>query len=96
MSTEALQRLIDVAQKESGQPEIIRLFLLSLYNGNAFPLVPYRLRNLDRSLLEDALQVMRLDLIDVQTEIHLQIPGTEHLWREWRDWYKASNGGKDF
>jgi len=90
---QALQRLIDVAQKDSGQPDILRLFLLSLYNGTAFPLAPYRLRNLDMNLREDVLEVMRLDLIDFPAEIHRIIPGTEHLWVEWREWYKASNGG---
>lgn len=94
MSTEALQRLIDVAQKDSGQPEIIRLFLLSLYNGDAFPLVPYRLRSLDLELREDVLEVMRLDLFDFRREIHRVIPSTEHLWLEWRNWYEASNGTK--
>lgn len=93
---QALQRLIDVAQKESGQPDILRLFLLSLYNGTAFPLTPYRLKSLDMNLREDVLEVMRLDLIDFPAEIHRIIPGTEHLWVEWREWYKASNGGKNF
>lgn len=87
---QALQRLINVAQRDSGQPETIRLFLLSLYNGNAFSLVPYRLRNLDLNLIEDVLEVLRMDLIRPQTEIHKVIPGTEHLWYEWKEWYKTA------
>ena len=83
----ALQRLIQVAERDTGQSEIIRSFLLSLYNGNAFSLVPYRLRNLDRGLFEDVLEVLRMDITDPQAEIHLVIPGTAHLWLEWREWY---------
>ena len=93
---EALQRLIEVAQKESGQPYTLRLFLLSLYNGTAFPLQPYKLKNIEMRLREDVLKVMRLDLIDFPAEIHNIIPGTAHLWNDWRQWYKDTDGGKEF
>lgn len=89
--TEALQRLIEVAQRDTGQSEILRLLLLSLYNGDGFPLAPYRLRVLDRNLKEDVFEVLRMDLvIHPKAEIHQVIPGTEHLWREWKLWYKTT------
>lgn len=85
--TLALQRLIQVAERDTGQSEIIRCFLLSLYNGDAYSLVPYRFRNLDRDLFVDVLEVLRKDITVHQTEIHKVIPGTAHLWLEWREWY---------
>jgi hypothetical protein len=91
--TQALRRLIEVAERDSGQSEIIRCFLLSLYNGNGFPLVPFRLRNLDRNLIEDVLEVLRMDLTDHQAEIHNVIPDSAHLWFEWREWYEITNAG---
>jgi len=83
----ALRRLVEVAQKNSGQPRHIRRFLLSLYNGDAWPFALNRLRNLDADLQADALAVLRMDMTP-RHEVHTYIEGGEALWREW--WHREA------
>lgn len=57
----ALERLARVAWRDTGQSETVRLFLLGLYNGYAFPFNLVTLRGLDKSLFDDCMSVLTLD-----------------------------------
>lgn len=57
----ALERLAQVAQRDSGQARIVGLFLLALYNGPAFPFDLTQLRGLDAELFRDCMAVLHLD-----------------------------------
>ena len=76
---EALRRLVPVAQRESGQSRILGRFLLSLYNGNAFPFALTDLRGLDSSLWDDCLAVLRLDRRP-ELEVHEYIENGHAIW----------------
>lgn len=55
---DAMQRLVQVADGDSGQSHHCRRVLLSVYNGAAWPLDPTRLRVIDRDLQEAALTLI--------------------------------------
>lgn len=57
----ALERLVEVAEGDSGQCHHIRRFLLGLYNSEQWPFELNRLRVLDPDLQEAALRVIELD-----------------------------------
>ncbi|WP_058165406.1 DUF7673 family protein [Pseudomonas aeruginosa] len=76
---EALQRLLPVAQRCTGQSRIVGRFLLSLYNGNAFPFSLTDLRGLDSGLWDDCLAVLRLDRRPEQ-EVHEYIENGDQIW----------------
>ena len=76
---EALQRLLPVAQRDTGQSRIVGRFLLSLYNGNAFPFCLTDLRGLDTQLWEDCLALLRLDRRP-EVEIHQYVQDGENIW----------------
>lgn len=77
---EALQRLLPVAQRDTGQSRIVGRFLLSLYNGNAFPFCLTDLRGLDTQLWEDCLALLRLDRRP-EVEIHQYVQDGEQIGR---------------
>lgn len=83
----ALQRLVKVAQKNSGQSRHLRRFLLGLYNAYAWPFELNRLRNLDAALQEDALAVLRMDMTP-RREVHTYIEDGDEIWREW--WHREA------
>ena len=72
----ALGRLWDHANGFSGQCRKTAAMLLSIYNGNRFQMDLTDFRGLDELLLEDCLQVLRLDY-RAAAEIHklLGVPG---------------------
>ena len=76
---EALQRLLPVAQRCTGQSRIVGRFLLGLYNGSAFPFSLTDLRGLDSALWEDCLAVLRLDRRPEQ-EVQEYIENGEEIW----------------
>lgn len=76
---EALHRLLPVAQRCTGQSRIVGRFLLSLYNGSAFPFSLTDLRGLDSSLWDDCLAVLRLDRRPEQ-EVHEYIENGDQIW----------------
>lgn len=78
---EALQRLLPVAQRDTGQSRIVGRFLLSLYNGNAFPFCLTDLRGLDTQLWEDCLALLRLDRRP-EVEIHQYVQDGENIWSD--------------
>lgn len=83
---EALRRLVPVALRESGQSRIVGRFLLSLYNGSAFPFALTDLRGLDSSLWDDCLAVLRLDRRP-ELEVHEYIANGDQIWSQLkRNW----------
>jgi hypothetical protein len=76
----ALRRLVGVAQGDSGQCRVARLFLLGLYNGTAWPFDLNRLRSLDLDLQADCLAVLRMDL-QPRCEVQCWLEDGEALWR---------------
>lgn len=67
---EALQRLFERAQGDSGQCAVVARFLAGLYNGSRFPFVLTDLRRLDDALFEDAMTVLRMDARHCIQEAH--------------------------
>lgn len=90
----ALHRLVPVAQRDSGQSSVIARFLLSLYNGTAYPFSLTDLRGLDSALWDDCLAVLRLDRRPEQ-EVHEYIKNGDVIWDEfkaiWRAWHAQYN-----
>lgn len=84
----ALQRLLPVAQGDTGQSGVVGRFLLGLYNGDAFPFNLVDLRRLDSDLHDDCISVLRLDYTPVQ-EVHRYFKNGDRIWRE----LKANWGG---
>lgn len=78
----ALHRLVEVANRNSGQSRHIRRFLLGLYNGSEWPFELNRLRALDRDLQVDALVVLRMDMTPRQ-EVHHYIEDGNDVFLAW-------------
>lgn len=57
----ALLRLVKIADRDTGQAETVRQFLLGLYNGYRFPFNLVKLRSLDKALFDDCMSVLTLD-----------------------------------
>lgn len=77
----ALHRLLPVAQRCTGQSRIVGRFLLSLYNGDAFPFALTDLRGLDSALWDDCLAVLRLDQRP-ELEVHQYIENGDEIWSQ--------------
>lgn len=78
----ALQRLVPIAQRDSGQSVVVRRFLLGLYNGTDFPFDLTELRRLDQAVFNDCLAVLRMDW-QPSVEIHQYIPEHAELFKAW-------------
>lgn len=79
----ALQRLIVVAERDSGQSATVRRFLLGLYNGHAHPFNLISLRGLDKALFDDVVAVLTLDARVTTQEIHHYLPDCDALFESW-------------
>jgi hypothetical protein len=79
----ALERLAKVAGRDTGQSETVRLFLLGLYNGYAFPFNLVTLRGLDKSLFDDCMSVLTLDARVTKQEIHLYFSNGGERFERW-------------
>ena len=83
----ALRRLLEVAQRDSGQCRRIAHFLLGLYNGDRFPFDLTDLRGIDDALFEDCMRVLRMDARHCQKEVHAYFPNGGRIWEQLaRDW----------
>ena len=84
---EALQRLLPIAQDDTGQSGVVARFLLSLYNGNRFPFDLGDFRRLDIEVFEDCLAVLAMDFAP-QKALHRYIEDGdeifERLARAWK------------
>ncbi|MCP1674341.1 hypothetical protein J2T57_001443 [Natronocella acetinitrilica] len=77
----ALQRLVGVAQKGSGQSRTVRQFLLGLYNGPQWPMDLTALRGLDPDLQQDVVRVLLMDMAGPRLEVHEHIAQGEQVFR---------------
>ena len=80
----ALQRLLPVAQRDTGQSGVVGRFLLGLYNGYAHPFNLTDLRRLDAGLHQDCLTVLAMDARPVR-EVHEYFAGGGRIWQELAD-----------
>lgn len=71
----ALQRLFEVARRDTGQCRHIARFLLGLYNGSRFPFDMTDLRAIDADLFEDCMLVLRMDAQVTEQEVHQYVGG---------------------
>lgn len=84
--TEALKRLVPVALRDTHQSRIVGMFLLSLYNGQAFPFPLTFLRGLDSALWNDCMTLLRLDRRPEQ-EVHEYFEDGDAVWSQLKkDW----------
>ena len=82
----ALGRLIPVAQRTSGQSRIVGGFLLSLYNGSAFPFPLTDLRGLDTALYDDCIALLNMDR-HPEKEVHEYVKNGDAIWSKFKkDW----------
>jgi len=87
----AVQRLVPIAQSDTGQAGVIARFLLSLYNGYRFPFDLTDFRRLDLNLFEDCLAVLDMDFQPAE-EIHRYVDNGSAVFEQLaRDW-----GFRDF
>lgn len=88
---EALHRLLPVAQRDTHQSRTVGQFLLSLYNGHAFPFPLTDLRGLDKSLWNDCMALLRMDQRPEQ-EVQEYIENGEQVWSQLKkDWAPRPN-----
>lgn len=80
-SLPALQRLVAVAQADTGQSRIIGRFLLALYNGPEYPFVLTDMRGLDIELHQDCRAVLAMDYMP-EKEVHELIENGGVVWGE--------------
>lgn len=78
---EALHKLLPVARRDTGQSRVCAQFLLSLYNGNAFPFPLTDLRGLDTPLWDACIALLRLDRRS-EMEVHQYVENGEAIWSE--------------
>ena len=90
----ALSRLLPVAQRDSGQSGVIARYLLSLYNGTAYPFPLTDLRKLDTALYQDCIALLHMDNRPEQ-EVHTYVANGEVIWdgfkKVWRAWHAQYN-----
>jgi hypothetical protein len=80
----ALERLVEVAEKHSGQSHHCRRLLLAVYNGPEWPLELTRLRCLDEDLQVDALTVIEWSAY-TDRELHEYLDdGNDQMRRFWK------------
>ncbi|WP_064041159.1 DUF7673 family protein [Methylomonas koyamae] len=79
----ALMRLADVAERDSGQANTVRCFLLGLYNGYRFPFNLVRLRGLDKALFDDCMAVLTLDARATAKEVHRYLEHGGDRFERW-------------
>ncbi|WP_024303348.1 hypothetical protein [Pseudogulbenkiania sp. MAI-1] len=83
----ALQRLLPIAQGDTGQSRIVALLLLGLYNDTRFPFPLTELRGLDDALFEDCMTVLRMDARACQQEVHCYFAHGGQIWEQLaKDW----------
>lgn len=78
---EALQRLLEIAQGNSGQCRHVAAFLLSLYNSTRFKMDLTDFRCLDREIFDDCIAVLRMDY-QPQQEVHCYFKDGGRIWEQ--------------
>lgn len=77
---QALNRLVPIALRNSGQSRVLGRFLLGLYNGEEFPFDLTDLRGLDLALFKDCLSALMMDY-SPDKEVHERIQGGSAIWQ---------------
>lgn len=75
----AIQRLLEIAHRGTGQSRIAARFLLSLYNGDRFPFDLTDFRCLDPDIFKDCLVVLLMDY-QPRREVHMYFKDGQRLW----------------
>ncbi|WP_152219776.1 hypothetical protein [Pseudomonas sp. SCB32] len=78
---QALNRLVPIALRPSGQGRAVGRFLLGLYNGEDFPFDLTDLRGLDLVLFEDCLKVLMMDY-SPELEVHERVQNGSAIWQQ--------------
>lgn len=82
----ALQRLLRIAQGNSGQCKHVAGFLLGLYNGTRFKFDLTDFRCLDREIFMDCLKVLAMDFTP-KREVHQYFKDGGQIWEQLaKDW----------
>ncbi|MEI8572222.1 hypothetical protein U737_09645 [Methylomonas sp. LW13] len=79
----ALIRLAAIADRDTGQADTVRSFLLGLWNGYRFPFNLVRLRGLDKGLFDDCMAVLTLDARATAKEVHHYLDNGDELFERW-------------
>lgn len=79
----AIERLAKVADRDTGQADTVRSFLLGLYNGYRFPFNLVRLRGLSKELFYDCLDVLTLDARVTAKEVHHYLDNGGERFERW-------------
>ena len=83
----ALQRLVKVANGDTGQAGTIARFLLGLYNDRRFPFPMTNLRSIDTELFDDCMAVLAMDARACQKEVHCYFKDGGRIWEAMaKDW----------
>ncbi|MDO8271261.1 MAG: hypothetical protein Q7U82_04970 [Gammaproteobacteria bacterium] len=84
-AVKTLEELVSVALGDTGQSRYVRLFLLGLYNGDAWPFSLYQLRGIDGRLKLACLKLLKLDAVYPAKEIHQYIADGSTIFRNLAD-----------
>lgn len=82
----ALIRLVDIAQRDTGQSRKVAHFLLGLYNGPVFPFDMTELRCLDWVIFQDCMSVLEMDYFTVK-EVHQYVVNGDIIFRRMAEPY---------
>lgn len=82
----ALIRLVDIAQRDTGQSRKVAKFLLGLYNGPVFPFDMTELRCLDLVIFRDCMSVLEMDYFTVK-EVHQYVVNGDIIFRRMAEPY---------
>lgn len=78
--TDALQRLVPIAVRQTCGGRVVGRFLLGLYNGEDFPFELTELRALDLSVFQDCMQVLLMDY-SPELEVHERVENGGQIWQ---------------
>ncbi|WP_243211245.1 hypothetical protein JQ760_027815 (plasmid) [Klebsiella pneumoniae] len=92
--TAALKRLVEVAQGDSGQSQVIASFLLSLYNSYRFRFNLVELRSLDFCLFDDCISVLKMDY-QPEVDVHERIENGSAIWESLATQWKNNETEND-
>lgn len=83
---DALQRLVPIALRDTGQSRVVGRFLLGLYNGQGYPFDMTEFRLLDGALFDDCLAVLRMDY-NPEREVHEYLANGHEVFARLRRCY---------
>lgn len=90
LGIEALERLANIADRDTGQAVKVRKFLLGCYNGSRFPFDLTDFRSLDLEIYKDCILVLNMDKNPV-CEVHEFFNEGSKMFEEWAKTVKDYN-----